>query len=139
MDLQSAFEVHGKVLDAYNSKKGFAFVTFSKASEATAAIEAFDKQVACGCSVKVSLSGPKGGEVTSRDVVDTFYKPDGSFAFVTFASAAEANNAIVAMNGKIVCGRAIQCSVAKPMENGRGGGRRIAGGQGGRGAKSGFV
>ena len=186
VDFQSAFEAHGKVLDVFNSKKGFAFVTFSKASEATAAIEAFDKQVVCGCSVNVSLAKPKGGKVTSNEgkqggqgggegrgqeevkgarlyvnnlsqeisrenlyekfslhgnVVDTFYKPGKGFAFVTFASAAEANDAIVAMNGKNMCGKAIQCSVAKPRENGgRGGGRRFAGGQGGRGArKSGFV
>ena len=179
--MQLAFEAHGKVLDAYNSRKGFAFVTFSKASEATAAIEAFDKQVVCQCFVKVSLARPKGGEVTSREgnhggqggegggpgqefrgaklyvnnlsretsredlyeafsrhgtVVDTFYKPDRGFAFVTFASAAEANNVIVAMNGKHVCGRVIQCSLAKPRDNGgRGGGRRFVGGQGGRGTR----
>lgn len=180
VDLQSAFEAHGKVLDARNSKKGFAFVTFSNASEANAAIEAFDKQVVCGCPVNVSLSRSKGGEMTSREgrgegrrqeevkgatlyinnlsqeisrenlhekfslhgtVVHTFYKPARGFAFVTFASAAEANNAIVAMNGKNMCGKAIQCSVAKPRENGgRGGGRRFAGGRGGRGAKkSGLV
>ena len=48
------------------------------------------------------------------NVVDTFYKPGKGFAFVTFASAAEANDAIVAMNGKNMCGKAIQCSVAKP-------------------------
>jgi len=183
VDFQSAFEAHGKVLDVFNSKKGFAFVTFSKASEATAAIEAFDKQVVCGCSVNVSLAKPKGGKVTSNEgkqggqgggegrgqeevkgarlyvnnlsqeisrenlyekfslhgnVVDTFYKPGKGFAFVTFASAAEANDAIVAMNGKNMCGKAIQCSVAKPRENGgRGGGRRFAGGRGAR--KSGFV
>ena len=181
MDLQSAFEAHGKVLDVYNSKKGFAFVTFSKASEATAAIIALDKQLVCGCSVNVSLSRPKGEEVTLREgkhggqggqrrrhggqgrgegreqqegkgarlyvknlsqeisteilyekftlhgnVVDTFYKPEKGFAFITFASVAEANNAIVAMNGKNLCGRAIQCSLAKPRKNG--GGRHFAGG-----------
>ena len=174
------------MLDAYNSRKGFAFVTFSNASEATAAIRAFDKQVVCGCSVQVSLAKPKGGEAGSSGsnhgggrvgegggqvggggrgqevqgaklyvsnlsqeisredlhkafsmhgtVVDTFYKPDRGFAFVTFASAAEANNAIVAMLFKEVCGRAIQCSLAKPrMKGGLGGGRRPAGGEGAHG------
>jgi len=186
VNLKSAFDEHGKVLDVYNSKKGFACVTFSKASEATAAIEAFDKQVVCGCSVEVSLSRPIGEEVILKkgkhdghkggkgrgeegvqgarlyinnlsqevtrenlhekfslhgNVVDTFYKPGRSYAFITFASAVEANSAIEAMNGKNMCGRAIQCSVAKPKENGgRGGGRRCGGGQGGLGArKSGLV
>lgn len=59
VDLQSAFEAHGRVLDVYNSKKGFAFVTFSKASEATAAIVALDKQLVCGFSVNVSLAKPR--------------------------------------------------------------------------------
>ena len=184
--MKAAFEAHGKVLDAYNSRKGFAFVTFSNALEANAAIGAFDKQVVCGCSVQVSLAKPKGGEVVSSGgnhggrggegggqvgggggrghevqgaklyvsnlsqeisredlhqafsmhgtVVDTFYKPERGFAFVTFASAAEANNAIVAMFGKKVWGRAIQCSLAKPRDKGGlGRGRRPAGdGEGAR-------
>ena len=53
------------MLAAYNTRKGFAFVTFSNASEATAAIGAFDKQMVCGCSVQVSLAKPKGGEAES--------------------------------------------------------------------------
>ena len=60
--LKAAFGAHGKVLEAFNTRKGFAFVTFSKASEATAAIEAFDKQGL----IKVCLARPKSGEVTSR-------------------------------------------------------------------------
>ena len=60
--LKAAFSVHGKVLEAFNTRKGFAFVTFSKASEATAAIEAFDKQGL----IKVCLARPKSGEGTSR-------------------------------------------------------------------------
>jgi len=186
-DLKAAFEAHGKVLDAYNSRKGFAFVTFSNASEATAAIGAFDKHVVCGCSVQVSLAKSKGGEagssgskqcgqggevggqlggaghevhgaklyvnnlsreISRKDlheafslhgtVVDTFYKPERGFAFVTFASAAEANNVIVGMNGKEVCGRAIQCSLARPREKGGlGGGRRPASGRGGHGRQGG--
>ena len=173
------------MLDAYNSRKGFAFVTFSNDSEANAAIGAFDKQVVCGCPVQVSLAKPKGGDVGSSGsnhggrggegggqvgggrvqevqgaklhvsnlpqgisredlhkvfslhgtVVDTFFKPERGFAFVTFASAAEANNVIVAMFGKKVWGRAIQCSLAKPRDKGGlGRGRRPAGdGEGARG------
>ena len=60
--LKAAFGAHGKVLEAFNTRKGFAFVTFSKASEATAAIEAFDKQGL----IKVCLARPKSGEGTSR-------------------------------------------------------------------------
>ena len=39
--LQAAFEGYGTVTDAYNPGEGFAFVTFSKAGEAKAAMEAF--------------------------------------------------------------------------------------------------
>merc|ERR1719239_1071145 len=65
-DLQAAFEAHGTVTDAYNPGKGFAFVTFSKPSEATAAMEAFDNQEVCGCFVNVSMAKPKGSEGTPR-------------------------------------------------------------------------
>merc|ERR1719357_1431885 len=65
-DLQAAFEAHGTVTDAYNPGKGFAFVTFSKASEATAAMEALDNQEVCGVFVNVSVAKPKGGESTPR-------------------------------------------------------------------------
>merc|ERR1719447_955299 len=175
-DLQAAFEAHGTVTDAYNPGKGFAFVTFSKPSEATAAMEAFDNQEVCGCFVNVSVAKPKGGEGTPRgggrgggrggagggggrrqevegaklfvhnvsedtptdDLYEAFgkhgtvtdaYNPGRGFAFITFASAAEANTAIEAMEGQEVCGRTIQCNVAKPRESGGGGGGR--GGRGG--------
>merc|ERR1719505_283661 len=176
-DLQAAFEAHGTVTDAYNPGKGFAFVTFSKASEATAAMEALDNQEVCGVFVNVSVAKPKGGESTPRgggrggrggggggggrrqevegaklfvhnvseetptdDLYEAFgkhgtvtdaYNPGRGFAFITFATAAEANKAIEAMEGQEVCGRTIQCNVAKPRESGGGGGGR--GGRGGRG------
>merc|ERR1719403_573666 len=165
-DLQAAFEAHGTVTDAYNPGKGFAFVTFSKASEATAAMEALDNQEVCGVFVNVSVAKPKGGESTPRgggrggrggggggggrrqevegaklfvhnvseetptdDLYEAFgkhgtvtdaYNPGRGFAFITFATAAEANKAIEAMEGQEVCGRTIQCNVAKPR------GRRCA-------------
>jgi len=174
-DLQAAFEAHGTVTDAYNPGKGFAFVTFSKASEATAAMEALDNQEVCGVFVNVSVAKPKGGESTPRgggrggrggggggggrrqevegaklfvhnvseetptdDLYEAFgkhgtvtdaYNPGRGFAFITFATAAEANKAIEAMEGQEVCGRTIQCNVAKPRESGGGGGGR--GGRGG--------
>merc|ERR1712083_1218942 len=59
------------------------------------------------------------------------YNPGRGFAFITFASAAEANTAIEAMEGQEVCGRTIQCNVAKPRESGGGGGGRGGGGRGG--------
>merc|ERR1719204_2271232 len=176
-DLQAAFEAHGTVTDAYNPGKGFAFVTFSKASEATAAMEALDNREVCGVFVNVSVAKPKGGESTPRrggrggrggggggggrrqevegaklfvhnvseetptdDLYEAFgkhgtvtdaYNPGRGFAFITFATAAEANKAIEAMEGQEVCGRTIQCNVAKPRESGGGGGGR--GGRGGRG------
>merc|ERR1719204_1160984 len=167
-DLQAAFEAHGTVTDAYNPGKGFAFVTFSKASEATAAMEALDNREVCGVFVNVSVAKPKGGESTPRgggrggrggggggggrrqevegaklfvhnvseetptdDLYEAFgkhgtvtdaYNPGRGFAFITFATAAEANKAIEAMEGQEVCGRTIQCNVAKPRESGGGGG-----------------
>merc|ERR1719242_3020414 len=66
------------------------------------------------------------------------YNPGRGFAFITFASAAEANTAIEAMEGQEVCGRTIQCNVAKPRESGGGGGGRGGGrGGGGRGGARG--
>merc|ERR1712210_2981 len=59
------------------------------------------------------------------------YNPGRGFAFITFASAAEANTAIEAMEGQEVCGRTIQCNVAKPREAAGGGGGRGGGGRGG--------
>jgi RNA recognition motif-containing protein len=49
------------------------------------------------------------------------YNPGRGFAFITFASAAEANTAIEAMEGQEVCGRTIQCNIAKPREDKNGG------------------
>src|SRR5215510_10240469 len=55
-------------------------------------------------------------------------RPRG-FAFITMSTAAEAQNAIAALNGKDVDGRALTVNLAKPREAGSGGGR---GGHGGR-------
>ena len=61
-----AFEEYGTVTDAYNPGKGFAFVTFSKPSEATAAMEALEGQEVCGNVVNINIAKPKGGEGTPR-------------------------------------------------------------------------
>merc|ERR1712233_45400 len=69
------------------------------------------------------------------------YNPGRGFAFVTFASAEDAQKAMNALEGQEVCGREIQCNVAKPREQkdggrgGRGGAR--GGGRGGRGGRGG--
>eukprot|EP00092_Neocalanus_flemingeri_P020733 GFUD01022468.1.p1 GENE.GFUD01022468.1~~GFUD01022468.1.p1 ORF type:complete len:727 (-),score=304.86 GFUD01022468.1:132-2312(-) len=72
------------------------------------------------------------------------YNPGRGFAFVTFGSAEDAQKAMAALEGQEVCGREIQCNVAKPREakndgGGRGGGRGGArgGARGGRGGARG--
>jgi cold-inducible RNA-binding protein len=61
------------------------------------------------------------------------------FGFVTMSTADEAQNAITALNGASIDGRALTVNVAKPREEraggggGYGGGRREGGGGGGRG------
>src|SRR5262245_60875179 len=65
-------------------------------------------------------------------------RPRG-FAFVTMGTPEEAQNAISALNGKELAGRALTVNVAKPREErpggggGGGGGRRGGGGYGGGG------
>jgi len=53
------------------------------------------------------------------------------FGFVEMSSAAEADAAIAALNGRDVGGRQINVSEAKPREGGGGGGRPRSGGGGG--------
>ena len=66
------------------------------------------------------------------------YNPGKGFAFISFSSPDEAQAAIAAMNGQHVCGRDIECNIAKPRgdsggRGGRGGGRGGGGRGGGRG------
>merc|ERR1712106_1161469 len=65
--LQTAFEAHGTVLDAYNPGKGFAFVTFSKPAEAKAAMEALEGTEVAGCYVTINVAKPRGGGDTVTD------------------------------------------------------------------------
>merc|ERR1712042_213715 len=72
------------------------------------------------------------------------YNPGRGFAFVTFASAEDAQKAMNALEGQEVCGREIQCNVAKPREQKDGGGRggrggARGGGRGGRGGRGGGI
>merc|ERR1711892_864380 len=180
--LQTAFEAHGTVLDAYNPGKGFAFVTFSKPAEAKAAMEALEGTEVAGCYVTINVAKPRGGgdtpggrggrggrggggggggrreeiegaklfvhnvseETSQEDIWNAFaehgtvtdaYNPGRGFAFVTFGSAEDAQKAMGALEGQEVCGREIQCNIAKPREQKSDGGGR-GGGRGGRGGMS---
>merc|ERR1719323_1024533 len=79
------------------------------------------------------------------------YNTGKGFAFVTFSTSDEAQAAIAAMSGTNVCGRDIDCNIAKPKGSaggggrgrgrgggGRGGGRGRGGRGGGRGGRGGF-
>jgi RNA recognition motif-containing protein len=79
------------------------------------------------------------GTVTEANLMmdRTTNRPRG-FGFVTMSSAAEAQKAIDALNGKEMDGRALTVNVARPREDrppggGGGGGRREYGGGGGGG------
>merc|ERR1740123_2184594 len=67
------------------------------------------------------------------------YNPGKGFAFISFSSPDEAQAAISAMSGQHVCGRDIECNIAKPRgdSGGRGGrgGMQISVGGGGGGNK----
>jgi len=71
--IQTAFEAHGTVMDAYNTGKGFAFVTFSNVSEANVAMAAFSENEVCGCNVIIKVARDKkdagaGGRGGARGV-----------------------------------------------------------------------
>ena len=76
------------------------------------------------------------GTVTETNLMmDRMTNRPRGFAFITMASAEEAQKAIAAMNGKEMDGRALTVNIAKPREErpggGGGGGRRDYGGGGG--------
>ena len=49
------FEKCGRVVDVYNTGKGFAFVTFDRKEDAAAAIQELDGANVCGQSIKVCI------------------------------------------------------------------------------------
>merc|ERR1712029_445203 len=59
-ELQAEFEKFGQVLDAYNSGKGYTFITFQAKDEADAAKEALNGQTICGQEIKVDVAKPRG-------------------------------------------------------------------------------
>ena len=72
------------------------------------------------------------GTVTEANLMmdRTTNRPRG-FAFVTMSTPEEAQNAIAALNGRDLSGRAITVNVARPREERPAGGRREFGGGGG--------
>jgi RNA recognition motif-containing protein len=76
------------------------------------------------------------GAVTETNLMmDRMTNRPRGFAFVTMASAEEAEKAIAGMNGKELDGRALTVNVARPREErpaGGGGRREFGGGGGGR-------
>merc|ERR1712003_546858 len=59
-DLRSAFESSGTVTDAYNTGKGFAFITYSSPDEAQAAIKAMNGTNVCGRDIECNIAKPRG-------------------------------------------------------------------------------
>ena len=76
------------------------------------------------------------GAVTETNLMmDRMTNRPRGFAFVTMASAEDAQKAIAGMNGKELDGRALTVNVARPREErpaGGGGRREFGGGGGGR-------
>jgi cold-inducible RNA-binding protein len=72
------------------------------------------------------------GSVTEANLMmDRVTNRSRGFAFVTMATAEEAQKAIAAMNGTQMGGRAITVNIAKPREERPAGGRREYGSGGG--------
>ena len=63
-DLIDAFEVYGTVTDAFNSRRGFAFVTYETDGEAMDAMNALEGQEVCGRLIRCNVAEPRGD---SRD------------------------------------------------------------------------
>ena len=55
LSFQGEFEKCGRVVDVYNTGKGFAFVTFDRKEDAAAAIQELDGANVCGQSIKVRI------------------------------------------------------------------------------------
>lgn len=65
------------------------------------------------------------GTVTEANLMmDRMTNRPRGFGFVTMSTDEEAQQAITGMNGKELSGRAITVNVARPREEGAGGGRR---------------
>ena len=72
----------------------------------------------------------EAGNVTSAQVVtDRYTGQSRGFGFVEMASEDEAQQAIAAINGRTVGGRALVVNESRPREGGGGGGSRGGGGR----------
>ncbi len=77
-----------------------------------------------------------GTVVEANLMMDRMTNRPRGFGFVTMSTAEEAQNAIAALNGQELDGRALTVNIARPREerpSGGGGGRRDFGGGGGGG------
>ena len=84
---------------------------------------------------------PFGNVQSASVVIDRDSGQSRGFGFVEFASSAEAQTAVDAMNGTMVDGRTLNVNIARPREGGGGGGgggRGFGGGGGGGGGGRGF-
>lgn len=71
---------------------------------------------------------PHGNVQSASVVIDRDSGQSRGFGFVEYNSSSEAQQAVDAMNGMIIDGRALTVNIARPREDSRGGG----GGGGGR-------
>ncbi|HAM71759.1 MAG TPA: RNA-binding protein [Verrucomicrobiales bacterium] len=81
-----------------------------------------------------------GTVVEANLMMDRMTNRPRGFGFVTMSTAEEAQNAIAALNGQELDGRALTVNIARPREerpSGGGGGRRDFGGGGG-GSRGGY-
>jgi cold-inducible RNA-binding protein len=65
---------------------------------------------------------PHGNVQSASVVIDRDSGQSRGFGFVEYASSAEAQTAVDAMNGTMVDGRNLNVNVARPREDSRGGG-----------------
>ena len=81
----------------------------------------------------------EAGNVSSAQVVtDRYTGQSRGFGFVEMASEDEAQQAIAAINGRNVGGRALVVNESRPREGGGGGGRSGGGGSYGGGSGGGY-
>lgn len=65
---------------------------------------------------------PYGNVQSASVVMDRDSGQSRGFGFVEYGSGAEAQQAVEAMNGMLVDGRTLNVNIARPREEGRGGG-----------------
>merc|ERR1712083_1255561 len=113
----------------------FILITMSTREERQSAEEKGLKLFVHGVGEETSNEDLKFVFEKHGQVTDTF-NPGRGFAFVTFSSPGEAQDAIDALNESEILGRKVSINVARPKEGGGGGyrgGRGRGGFRGGRG------